>query len=606
MDASASSESSVLLDAASEESAAMCSPACAAGQLCVNGACFAPVDAASDVAVDAVSDTASDSVLVAEADVIADVSIADRSTADVAVIDSQADAMIDARADSSAPDVIADARADASCAVGYVLNAGACTPEAPRPLAPLSTSHVTSRRPSLRWALAPGVDGARIELCSDRSCSRVIETLSTIGAAATPTADLPIGPVFWRLRGTIGSAVGSVSGPTWEFFVGARSAPVRTSWGSVLDVNGDGFGDLASTGGPQAYVFHGGPTGLPATPSTSINNPFPSDQDKASSAGDLNGDGYGDLLLATSNFAEVYLGSAGGLGADPIATIPGSSASGCGDFNGDGYGDLAVGVPAGSGSGRVSIYFGRPAGINTNPGVILRSGLGAADQGFADVLAGGGDANGDGRGDVLASIVRFAGGSIVRQSCLYPGGSTTATRCDVDNGWPPESFFVGDFNGDGYSDAVGGGVVVGGSASGAPVPIARLTPARLALTIHAGGFDMDADGLSDVLAAYSDPAGMVGRVWGFRGGRTGDLVLADFEPATEPRDLSVRSLSGSDINNDGFADLAIGEPRWLGDTGSDRIDLFVSAGRPAAQAPSSTLAQPATARPTNFGRSIAQ
>lgn len=53
MDASASSEASVLLDAASEESAAMCSPACAAGQLCVEGTCFAAVDAARDVATDA-------------------------------------------------------------------------------------------------------------------------------------------------------------------------------------------------------------------------------------------------------------------------------------------------------------------------------------------------------------------------------------------------------------------------------------------------------------------------------------------------------------------------------------------------------------------------
>jgi hypothetical protein len=56
MDATASgggdaATEAAMLDAASEEGA--CSPACAAGQICVGGACFAPVDAARDVATDA-------------------------------------------------------------------------------------------------------------------------------------------------------------------------------------------------------------------------------------------------------------------------------------------------------------------------------------------------------------------------------------------------------------------------------------------------------------------------------------------------------------------------------------------------------------------------
>src|SRR5260221_460412 len=39
---------------------------------------------------------------------------------------------------------------------------------APRLIGPLSTSRVTSRRPTLHWSLQAGLDGAHVQLCRDR------------------------------------------------------------------------------------------------------------------------------------------------------------------------------------------------------------------------------------------------------------------------------------------------------------------------------------------------------------------------------------------------------------------------------------------------------
>src|SRR5687768_2422485 len=78
-----------------------------------------------------------------------------------------------------------------------------------------------------------------------------------------------------------------------------------------------------------------------------------------SSAGDVNGDGFGDVAVGASRYddesaggiVEVYLGSATGLDAIPAFTAEagqpyvwfGSSVASAGDVNGDGYWDLVVG-----------------------------------------------------------------------------------------------------------------------------------------------------------------------------------------------------------------------------------------------------------------------
>src|SRR5687768_458438 len=53
-----------------------------------------------------------------------------------------------------------------------------------RLLSPLSTATATTRRPTFRWALAGGADGAEIEWCRDRACTLLIERTAVRGTTA--------------------------------------------------------------------------------------------------------------------------------------------------------------------------------------------------------------------------------------------------------------------------------------------------------------------------------------------------------------------------------------------------------------------------------------
>ena len=312
-------------------------------------------------------------------------------------------------------------------------NAG---PPPPRPIAPLSTATVTARRPTLRWALAAGTDGAHVEICRDRACTILITSFDATGPSGAPAADLPAGMVFWRLHGRASGNAGAATGPTWEFTVGARTAAVNTSWGTTLDVNGDGYADLvvgapcAPYSGPangcgagRAYVYLGSARGLSGTPAMSLPGPDGTNGRfgySVASAGDVNGEGYADLVVGAdwapnsggpgAGRAYVYLGSATGLSGTPAKTLTGpdgangqfgySVASAC-DVNGDGYADLVVGALyapfSGSlGAGRAYVYLGSATGLSGTPATTL-TGPDGAHGFFGSSVASAGDVNRDGR-----------------------------------------------------------------------------------------------------------------------------------------------------------------------------------------------------------------
>src|ERR1019366_4409093 len=93
-------------------------------------------------------------------------------------------------------------------------------------------------------------------------------------------------------------------------------------------------------------------------------------------AGDINGDGYDDVIvggdgtLTGAGRAYVYLGGASGLAASPATTLVGpdptsrfgASVAGAGDINGDGYADVIVGAP---GVQRAYVFLGGAAGLST-------------------------------------------------------------------------------------------------------------------------------------------------------------------------------------------------------------------------------------------------
>jgi len=184
---------------------------------------------------------------------------------------------------------------------------------------------------------------------------------------------------------------------------------------SAEDVNGDGYSDVIA--GPNLY-FGGSPM------DTVADVIFPNN---TTSAGDINGDGYSDIIVG----ANLYFG---GTSMDIIADVIFPNTGGPhygGDVNGDGYWDVFVGA---------NLYFGGSA-IDTIADVII------TESGWS--LSSAGDVNGDEYSDIILGI---SGGAYI-----YFGGSSMNNVPDVTiiNGYIGYSVSsAGDINGDGYSDVI--------------------------------------------------------------------------------------------------------------------------------------------------------
>jgi hypothetical protein len=522
---------------------------------------------------------------------------------------------------------------------------------APRPLGPPGLSFSTSRLPLFRWDLAGGSDGARVEVCLDRACDRIAATFDAAGSSASPPNDLPTGLVYWRLRGLSGGVAGGTASAAWELVVPAVSAPVATTWGATLDANGDGFGDVVvgdtSSYKPSehVYVYLGGPSGPAPSPSSVLSARAAIDHYAASiaSAGDLDGDGYGDLAVGSpgEDTVYVYRGGPGGYAEPPSLLLSGpakssfgAAVSSAGDVNGDGYADLVVGLPllpAHGGSsvvGGARVYFGSATGLSPSAFAELTPPASSDEQGLGQFVSSAGDLDGDGRGDVA---IYGGTGSFDPQRIYVFLGASKSFGAAPDNtlqfdgtnyAWLNAANVLtcaGDVNGDGYADLamatppleaaydVDHVSLFYGGPSMSPVPSRRMDSA-LATGDHYGlslaGSDFDGDGIDElgvgVLCFDLDP--MLPSAFVYAGDPTmpwhqGSATASDREWQ------SSRELGAADVDGDGYPDLVVGYPGRLttvtgatadgGSTGLlGAVEIHRGGPQGVAAAPSWTLLPP--------------
>jgi hypothetical protein len=412
----------------------------------------------------------------------------------------------------------------------------------------------------------------------------VIDTFASPGSSGAPSIALAAGLYFWRLRGMVDAQVGTVTSPVWEMVVGARSAPVNSSHGTFVDVNGDGHADVVvgahyfSSMASGAWLYLGAPSGLSTTP-IKLALPGPGFGSSVASAGDVNGDGFGDVVIG--GFPNntwlgslcLFLGGASGLQPTPTCFTPGpagqaigATVAGVGDVNGDGYGDVIVGGdPEALGAGGCYLYFGSATGLDPMPVPLSPT--------SGNVATGAGDLNGDGYADV--AVTSYDGTIGVGQILVFLGSASgPVTPAIVLPQTTPPSLNTefgrglagaGDIDGDGYSDLLVGATATlfvyrGGPAGPERTPSTSISPPGadgiFGIRLGAAG-DLNGDGYADVV---SGPQAYV-----FFGSPTG--LLAPFLVASPGVPWYGDSENGvGDIDGDGLPELVIGS-QWPNDYG---------------------------------------
>jgi hypothetical protein len=418
---------------------------------------------------------------------------------------------------------------------------------------------------------------------------------------------------------------------------------------STGDYNGDGYDDIlvGERYAASAYVVWGS-SSVSSAASTDLSTSIVGDDyfgRSVANAGDLDGDGYDDMAIGADNADAVFIqyGMASGLAgawveADLSATISNSdtgsdfgyNVESAGDINGDGYDDLLIGSYYGDDddAGNAYLMYGTSSAWTGDTDVLYDAGIVIWGEDSYDYFAGredsmgSGDFDGDGNSDMVFGA---RGNDTVRSSSgrgyvIYGSTSIGAygyaddladTIIDADS-TSGDTYLgsaidgVGDWNGDGYEDlAIGGywedtagydsgavGVFFGSSSSWS----ANVTLADADVTLQgasssdnfgsalAGVGDQDGDGNDELAVGATGYDGSAGSATGgaflFNGSSSTTGVIsasaADHIISGSAASTNLgESISSGDINGDGTADLTVGAGSY---SGNDAVYVFFNGG----------------------------
>lgn len=408
--------------------------------------------------------------------------------------------------------------------------------------------------------------------------------------------------------------------PVWSQQSDADYALMGSSVDQAGDVNGDGFADviIGIPGANQVRVYLGSATGLSNTYWSATGSAADEEFGNAvSGAGDVNGDGYSDVIIggyAHDSYrgrAYVYLGSATGLGAAYHWRVTGAVAGGrfggavssAGDVNGDGYSDILVGAYHENNVGAVYGYYGGPSGLSATASWYIAGTQAVADYG--GVVTGGGDVDADGYDDVLVSAQRHDNGGLLQCGVVFlyrgtPSGSLTAPawvqygdKHGAEFGY--DVSYTGDVNGDGFSDVIigayqyengeaneGRSYVYHGSLAGLGSSPVWVTESNFAGALWgssaSGAGDVNGDGYSDVIvggfmfASSYLGEGRAAVYYGASVGLSATPVWSAWGGAAN-RHLGYSLAAAGDVDGDGACDVIIGSPGY---TNGQTLEGFVS------------------------------